>query len=278
VSAIADVEVWSGKDRQDENFPVGSFLIRRELRPHVHAYYAFARNADDIADSPSLSPDDKISRLDIMEDVLTGRREAGSGSALQLRKSLAQTAVTPEHATDLLIAFRRDAVKKRYETMGELQDYCRYSAMPVGRYVLDLHGEAKACYESSDALCTALQILNHLQDCAADLKNLDRCYLPQEYLDKYQARVSDLEAPAETPGLRGTFDLLLRQVDQLTTVSSALPLTARTRSLKVETGAIHNLACRLAARLSKGDPIATRVKLTKMDFLMSLCSALRYAV
>ena len=75
MSGAATVEAWSGKDRGDENFPVGSLLIRRDLRAHVHAFYAFARNADDIADLPSLAADEKIARLDAMEDVLLGRRD-----------------------------------------------------------------------------------------------------------------------------------------------------------------------------------------------------------
>ena len=107
------VEHGSGKDRGDENFPVGSALIAPRLRPHVHAYYAFARNADDIADSDILAPDDKIARLDIMEHVLLGRRRDGAPSAARLRASLAETGVTPTQATDLLIAFRRDAVTAR---------------------------------------------------------------------------------------------------------------------------------------------------------------------
>lgn len=134
---IVNVEAWSGKDRGDENFPVGSWLVRRDLRPHVHAFYAFARNADDIADSSQLTPRDKIARLDIMEDVLLGRRDKGSPSALRLRESLEQTGVTPRHAAELLIAFRQDAVKQRYATLSELYEYCRYSAVPVGRHVLD---------------------------------------------------------------------------------------------------------------------------------------------
>ena len=121
-TAIASVEGWSGKDRADENFPVGSALIRADLRAHVHAYYAFARNADDIADSPTLPPADKIFRLDVMEDVLLGRRDDGSPSALALRASLAQTHVATRHATDLLIAFRRDATKLRYDSWDELLD------------------------------------------------------------------------------------------------------------------------------------------------------------
>ncbi len=185
-AAVADVETWSGKDRGDENFPVGSLLIEQKYRRPMHCYYAFARNADDIADRSDLAPDDKVARLDIMEDVLLGRRDSGSRSALALRQSLAETGVTPVHATELLIAFRRDATQLRYTTIDDLYDYCRYSAVPVGRYVLDLHGESRATYPPSDALCVSLQILNHLQDCAKDLAELDRCYLPRALLEQYR--------------------------------------------------------------------------------------------
>ena len=115
MSVVLDsVETWSGKDRGDENFPVGSALISARLRKHVHAFYVFARNADDIADSPALEAADKVARLDVMEEVLLGRRDAGSPSAVRLRASLAETGVTPQHSRDLLVAFRRDATKLRY--------------------------------------------------------------------------------------------------------------------------------------------------------------------
>ena len=130
----SSVESWSGKDKGDENFPVGSFLIAPALRPHVHAYYAFARNADDIADSPDLAAEDKIGRLDAMEAVVLGRApDETAPSAAVLRSSLAATGVDARHATDLLIAFRQDATKRRYADWGELYEYCRYSAMPVRR-------------------------------------------------------------------------------------------------------------------------------------------------
>ncbi len=270
-----NVESWSGKDRGDENFPVGSALIRAALRPHVHAFYAFARNADDIADSDALAPQDKIARLDVMEDVLLGRRDTGSPSALRLRASLAETGVTPRHATDLLIAFRRDATKLRYASWDELFDYCRYSAMPVGRYVLDLHGEDRATHAPSDALCASLQVLNHLQDCAKDLAALDRCYLPQDLLAA-SARASPICAAARDAGLRQVFDALLGQVDALNRAAQDLPRRTRDRRLRLETAVIVGLARRLARRLRRGDPLAARVKLTKADAVASVLAALRF--
>ncbi len=170
-------------------------------------------------------------------------------SATALRASLRQTGVTPEHATDLLIAFRQDATKTRYGTIDELYNYCHYSAVPVGRYVLDLHGESHQCYSPSDALCTSLQILNHMQDAAKDLAELDRCYLPQALLDHFGASVADLRLPAETPALRRVFITLLDRIDRMNHAASELPEIVRHRGLRLETGIIHGLAKRLARRL-----------------------------
>lgn len=271
-----NVEDWSGKDRADENFPVGSVLIAARLRPHVHAFYAFARNADDIADSPDLAPDDKIARLAVMEAVLIGSRDTGSPSATGLRASLAATGVSPRHATDLLIAFRRDATKTRYANWGELLDYCRYSAMPVGRYVLDLHGEAADTHPPSDALCAVLQVLNHLQDGSKDLRALDRCYLPDDLLARFGGAVDDLRGARETVGLRQTFNALLDECDALNLTAIDLPRRTSSRRLRLETGVIHGLSCRLAARLRRQDPVAGRVKLTRPAIAGALLGALRF--
>jgi squalene synthase HpnC len=270
-----DVEAWSGKSRRDENFPVGSLLVAPRLRPHIHAYYAFARNADDIADSPDLAPDDKIRRLDTMQDVLLGLRDTGSPSALALRASLAATGTDPRHATDLLVAFRQDATKSRYANWAELLDYCRFSAMPVGRHVLCLHGESPATFPPSDALCAALQVLNHLQDLQKDLLAIDRCYLPQNLLARHRSGIDDLSRPAATPGLRAVIDALLDECDALNRAASALPMRVRDRRLRLETAMILALSKRLAARLRRADPLARRVRLTKFDAMWALLAALR---
>jgi hydroxysqualene synthase len=273
---LDSVETWSGKDRGDENFPVGSALIAPRLRPHVHAFYAFARNADDIADSATLVAEDKIFRLDTMEDVLLERRDAGSPSALRLRASLADTGVTARHSLGLLVAFRRDATKRRYASWDELYDYCRYSAMPVGRHVLDLHGEDAATHAPSDALCASLQVLNHLQDCARDLAGLDRCSLPEDWLAEAGSSVAEVQGAAETPGLRLVFTRLLDEVDALNHAAAELPRRVRDRRLRLETAVIVGLARRLAARLRRGDPLARRIKLTKADAALSALAALRF--
>ena len=271
------VESWSGKDRGDENFPVGSVLIRPALRPHVHAFYAFARNADDIADSPDLGAEDKLRRLGVMEDVLLGRVDGGAPSAMGLRGSLAATGVSSRHALDLLAAFRQDAVKQRYASWDELHDYCRLSAMPVGRHVLDLHGEDVATHAPSDPLCAVLQVLNHLQDGGKDLAALDRCYLPGDMMAAAGAAVSDLAGVAETPGLRVVFGRLLDYCDAMIEEASPLPRLVRDRRLRVECAVILGLARRLSGRLRRGDPVAGRVKLLRQDVAGSVVRALRFA-
>lgn len=267
------VEEWSGKDRKDENFPVGSALIAAHLRPHVHAFYAFARNADDIADSSTLDLADKLARLDVMEAVLLGHGDA-SPSAIKLRHSLAATGVTPRHAQDLLIAFRRDAVQPRTPDLADLFHYCRHSAAPVGRHVLALHGESEATWPASDSLCAALQINNHLQDCARDLETMDRCYLPDAMLARYGSNINDLRRPTATPALRAVLDALLDECDRLNREGAQLPTLVRNRRLRAETTVIVKLAQRLSTRLRRADPLAARVKLSKGDAALSVLGSL----
>src|SRR6266480_2327101 len=199
--STASVETPSGKWRSSENFPVGSFLIRRDLRAHVHAFYRFARNADDIADNPALSADEKIARLDRMTSILDGASGEDSPAAVAMRESSRETGVTTRHCHDVLHAFRLDAVKLRYRDWDDLMWYCRYSASPVGRQLLDLHGESRDTWPPSDALCSALQVLNHLQDCADDYRRLDRVYLPLEDLAAEGTGAEALAAGVSSAGL-----------------------------------------------------------------------------
>jgi hydroxysqualene synthase len=266
----AAVETPSGKGRGDENFPVGSFLIRRDLRRHVHAFYRFARNADDIADNPDLAAAEKLRRLDLMEAVLDGAPGDDSPAAVAMRASLLETGTTFQHCRDVLRAFRLDATKLRYEDWPDLMEYCRYSASPVGRQLLDLHGEDRATWPPSDALCSALQVLNHLQDCAEDHRNLDRVYLPRAELAACGARIDELQAPQASKGLRCVIDRLLDQTEALIVMARGLPPLVESPGLRRECAVIVNLAERLARRLRRGDPLARRVKLTKSDFAAAL--------
>jgi hydroxysqualene synthase len=266
IRIAAGIETPSGKWRDAENFPVGSWLIRRDLRVHVHAFYRFARNADDIADNPNLAPDDKIRRLGRMAAVLDGAPGDDAPAAAAMRQSLRATGITAQHCHDVLRAFRQDAVQRRYGDWDELMSYCRYSAAPVGRQLLDLHGESRSTWPASDALCAALQVLNHLQDCGEDYRRLDRIYLPLADLAACDSSVEALAAPAASPGLRHVFDLLLDRTDSLVANARALPRGVAAWGLRAECAVIVALAARLLARLRRGDPLAGRVGLAKSDF------------
>jgi len=263
---VCSIETPSGKGRSEENFPVGSFLIRRDLRPHVHAFYRFARNADDIADNPTLTAADKVRRLDRMAEILDGAPGEDSPAATAMRESLTETRMTARHCHDVLRAFRLDATKLRYQDWNELMAYCRYSASPVGRQLLDLHGESRETWSASDALCSALQVLNHLQDCADDYRALDRVYLPMTELAAEGIDVEALAAGASCPRLRRVLDRVLDRTDTLVATARGLPRQVTSRGLHWECAVIVELAARLLRRLRRGDPLANRVRLKKSDF------------
>ncbi len=269
--SLNTVETPSGKGAADENFPVGSFLLPKRLRPHVMTYYAFARAIDDIADNPDASPEDKIAGLNAMDDALLGRTQNPDGSvakATALRASMLETNVDLAHGSDLVSAFRQDAVKSRYNTWDDLIDYCLRSASPVGRYLLELHGENKAHFEYSDALCNALQVINHLQDCADDLRELDRCYLPLDWCAENRADINMLLEQASPPALRAVQMKCIERTEDLLVTADKLPGKLKSKSLAMESGVIISIAWKLVDKLKRLDPVATRVELSKPQFML----------
>ncbi len=266
------IETPSGKGAKDENFPVGSFLLPKKLRPHIARYYAFARAIDDIADNPDLSADEKVLRLNAMDEAVQGKRgdEPGLETAIAMHKSLVETNITSRHCSDLVDAFRQDSVQNRYQDWDELINYCLRSAAPVGRYLLDLHGENPESYVYSDALCNALQVINHLQDCGDDYQTLDRVYLPVPWLEAAGASIDDLSGSTATPGLRTVMDQCLTGTRALLKIADQLPAHLKSRSLSMESAIIIDVAHTLVDALSKRDPIAERVELTKPQY--GLCA------
>jgi squalene synthase HpnC len=255
-------DTLSGKTSRDENFPVASWLLSEERRAPILAYYRFARAADDVADHPKLSPDEKLALLDRLDDALTGRGSPDP-EAEPLRIQLAERGLNPRHALELLEAFRQDVRKSRYADWAELMDYCRLSAAPVGRFVLEVHEEAPALWPASDALCSALQVINHLQDCAKDYARLDRVYLPDDVLRRHGASVTMLEAPSAPPALRSALADLGRRTSDLVARGAPLIPSIRDVRLAAEIAAIHALARRLARDLERRDPLSERVHLGK---------------
>jgi squalene synthase HpnC len=255
-------EFRTGKGHRDENFPVASRLIPARHRPAILAFYEFVRTADDIADHPSLTPDKKVELLDALDADLTGSGD-GSREAVALRDALAERGLSPEHARDLLKAFRLDATKKRYADWDDLIGYCAFSAMPVGRFVLDVHGESRATWPASDAICAALQIINHIQDCADDYRKLDRVYLPLDALAASGIGVEALGAAKASPALRQCLAGLARRTRALLVEGEALPVLIRDFRLGLEISVIFALANRLTGVIATHDPLSEGVHFGK---------------
>jgi squalene synthase HpnC len=248
----------SGKGHRDENFPVASLFIRKQHRPVILAFYHFARAADDVADHSSAKPPEKLRILEGMWRTLQGEDD-GSGEATALRRFLLERNITTQHGLNLLEAFRRDVTKLRYRNWDELMDYCRFSAAPVGRFVLDVHGESRSTWHASDALCSALQVVNHLQDCARDYRSLDRVYVPLDVLEETGAEVANFGERRASPQLRAAISGLAVRAQHLLAQSRRFAGQIRDRRLALEVGVIQRLAEDLARRLTLRDPLSERV-------------------
>ena len=254
-------EVSSGKGHHDENFPVASWLIAARHRPAILAFYRFVRAADDVADHASLAPEQKLALIDGLERSLLGRDNA-EPAGVALRAALAERRLPPRHALDLLTAFRLDVTKRRYADWNDLMDYCAFSAMPVGRFVCDVHGEPRSIWPANDALCAALQVINHLQDCAKDYRDLDRVYIPRDAFAAAGTGPEALAEPSASPALLACIRGLAERTAGL--LEEARPFARRigdTR-LALEVAVIHRLAERLTGDLMKRDPLSERVHLS----------------
>lgn len=259
-------ELRSGKTHRDENFPVASWIIHPRHRALILAFYNFVRTADDIADHATLPADEKLRYLDLLEAELTGKGDSQK-EAVNLRNALAERSMPPRHAQDVLIAFRMDVSKLRYENWDEVIHYCRYSAMPVGRFMLDVHGESPSTWTASDALCAGLQINNHLQDCAKDYRNLNRVYLPRDALAAAGATVEMLGEAKSPAALLQCLHALAVRTESLLAESKRLSAEVKDLRLGAEISVIQAFADRIVRMLKKRDPLSERVHLSAMELL-----------
>jgi len=260
-------DLRSGKTHRDENFPVASFLIHPRHRAVIMAFYDFVRIADDIADHPTLKPQEKLNLLDRLEDGLFGRSD-DQPEAVTLHRALAARSMAPKHAQDLLNAFRLDVTKLRYANWDELIHYCSLSAMPVGRFVLDVHGEDRATWAASDALCAALQINNHLQDCGKDFRALNRAYIPQDALAASGAGVEQLSLDRAPPALLECLHRLAGRTASLLAEGKGLGAEVRDLRLALEIAVIQTYAEQIVALLQQRDPLSEDVHLSRGQFMM----------
>lgn len=260
------------KRPQDENFPVASLVLSRRHRDAVLAFYRFVRMADDIADASGLSPAEKLTRLDALEQALVlGDESFPPAATLNAVDACWGTGVA--EARNLLRAFRQDIVKARYLDWAELEGYCTLSANPVGRFLLRLHGESEAAHGPADALSTALQILNHIQDCDRDRRQLNRIYIPLGWLDLAGGEHAFFE-PSQSAVRRTILDAMLDRVDDLIDRARALPGRLQNRRLRAQSIATISVADALSRRLRRHDPIQERVAISKADAVRAFIGGL----
>ena len=259
-------ELRSGKTHRDENFPVASWIIHRRHRGLILAFYNFVRTADDIADHPTLDASEKLRYLDLLEAELLGQGDS-QPEAVKLRQALAERGMPPRHALDVLVAFRMDVTKLRYENWDEVIHYCRYSAMPVGRFMLDVHGESTSTWPASDALCAGLQINNHLQDCGKDFRDLNRVYLPRDALAAAGASVEQLGGDRAPPPLLQCLQSLAVRAGALLDESKSLKAEVRDLRLGLEISVIQSFADRIVGMLKVRDPLSESVHLGPIELL-----------
>src|SRR6478735_35169 len=257
-------ELRSGKTHRDENFPVASWIIHPRHRALILSFYNFVRTADDIADHATLAPEEKLRLLDLFEAELLGKGDTQK-EAVSLRHALAERAMSPRHALDVLIAFRMDVTKLRYENWDDVIHYCRYSAMPVGRFMLDVHGESTSTWPASDALCAGLQINNHLQDCGKDFRELNRVYLPRDALAAAGTAVEELGAAKSSPQMLQCLHALAVKTEALLNEGRALAPQVRDYRLGLEVSVIQAFADKIVGMLKVRDPLSERVHLSPLE-------------
>lgn len=262
------------KQAKDENFPVG-MLISPKLKNIVQTYYQAARNADDAADNPLLSAEQKKAVLDNIElafrqpDMPTEFK-----SAAKLGRLFAAENLDSSLYTDLLTAFRMDAENQPIEIWEQLLNYCNYSAAPVGRFMLAIHNENPSSYLPAATLCAVLQITNHLQDLKKDAVNLQRFYLPHEMMEQHGARYSDIYLSFTKPALREVINETTGKLRMMLQDAEPIFKIVKNIRLKWELGVIFSLTNSMIKKIERRDVLHDNIRLNGFDWIKALGSGL----
>ena len=264
MSEHSAADLASGKGHKDENFPVASWLVRPDARAPILAYYRFARAADDVADNAEAPA---AERLRLLGEMRAGLEGAEGGENAHAARALAEVCrergIPLDHGHELLDAFVRDCQRNRCEDWDELMAYCRLSAMPVGRFVLDVHGEDREIWPMSDALCAALQIINHLQDCGKDYRAIDRVYIPDKMMQAAGFDETELGAERASPALLEVIHVLAEKTQGLLRQSAPFARAIADTRLSHEVAIIQALAEDLTEGLRRRDPLSQNVHHSK---------------
>ncbi|WP_018949369.1 squalene synthase HpnC [Thioalkalivibrio sp. ALMg11] len=261
-----------------ENFPVASWLLPSRLRGPVAAIYCFARDADDLADEDPRPIAERHQALLAMQErvqILEDPAAEHEPEWIALADARARFDLPAAPFSDLIDAFLQDLEQTRYATFGEVMDYCRRSANPVGRLMLHLNGNpTDEMLGYSDAICSALQLINFYQDLQQDLRENNRIYLPQEEMDQYGVTEAMLAAGQTTFQLRNLMQFQYARADRLLRAGAPLGGLLRGR-MGLEIRAIINGGARILWRLRQQDDVFARPRLRTRDAWIILSHSLR---
>jgi len=262
-----------------ENFPVASRLLPKHLRQPISVIYAFARRADDFADEGDLSNDERIAALTDFGDkldLIEQNKDVDDATFIALADVIKQHQLPISLFHDLLTAFKMDVTKARYANFGEVMEYCRYSANPVGRLLLHLNKETSPqSLGYSDAICSALQLTNFLQDISQDLEESDRIYIPQDEMEKFGVSEDDIRNKITSPASRKLIEFQIRRTLKL--MQSGAPLG---KVLKGRMGLELRMTIMGGSRIlyklnQQYDDVFSRPRLSKWDIGWVIWKALR---
>ena len=271
--------LMSGKSHSDENFPVASFLMTKKIRSIVRVFYFFARMADDIADHQKLSSNQKKKILLFFDNAISKSKKTNNKVLDKMIARFKELPSGKKYSRNLLKAFMMDASNKKYKNWNDLLYYCKFSANPVGRFVIDAVNERKnieKIYEASDSLCTALQIINHIQDCKKDFRQLNRVYIPESFFKKYSV---DKKILRKSKSIENFERLKIEIVDNVLVSLRKTKLGLReiqSWRLRKETLIILNIAKRLCNLLKINDPLEKQIKLSRIDFIFCFFKGIMY--
>jgi squalene synthase HpnC len=262
-----------------ENFPVASRLLPKHLRQPISVIYAFARRADDFADEGDLSNDERIAALNDFSDkldLIEQNKDVDDATFIALADVIKQHQLPISLFHDLLTAFKMDVTKARYANFGEVMEYCRYSANPVGRLLLHLNKETSPqSLGYSDAICSALQLTNFLQDISQDLEESDRVYIPQDEMEKFGVSEDDIRNKITSPASRRLIQFQIERTRKL--MQSGAPLG---KVLKGRMGLELRMTIMGGSRIlyklnQQHDDVFSRPRLSKWDIAWVMWKALR---
>lgn len=261
-----------------ENFPVASLLLPRRQRDPIAAIYAFARSADDIADEGDASEAERLQQLDDMDKALYAIEQGNPPAQpvyIALADAIERHTLPVELFHDLLSAFRQDVTCKRYANFGELMNYCRRSANPVGRLLLHLnHQASEQNLARSDAICSALQLINFLQDIRQDYEENGRIYLPMDEMQRFAVNEDAIRERRNSFEMKELIRFQIHRASKLLGAGSPLGMQLRGR-FGLELRTIILGGARVLEKLHAQDDVFARPRLDRRERLGILLSAIR---